>query len=58
MTAEDHGWHAGSWKPSVRYGESDPRRMFVFFDGMYARPESGAFPYAFTLGCLEIERPE
>jgi hypothetical protein len=58
MTAEDCGWHAGPWKPSVLYGETDPNRMFVFFDGLYAKKEASPFPYAFTMGCLEIERPE
>ena len=49
MTAENRGWHAGPWKPSVQYGESG--KMFVFFDGMYQ-------PFTFTLGCLELEPPE
>lgn len=51
MTAEDRGWHAGPWKPSWHYGESDPDRMYVFFDGAYSK-------YVFTQGCLEIVRPE
>ena len=58
MTAEDRGWHSGPWKPAMQYGETDPNRMFVFFDGAYAKKEPGAFPYAFTLGCLELERPQ
>jgi hypothetical protein len=57
MTAEDRGWYAGPWKPSLQYGETDPNKMFVFFNGMYVKKEPGPFPYAFTLGCLEIERP-
>jgi hypothetical protein len=57
MTAKDRGWHAGPWKPSVQYAETDPNQMFVFFDGLYGTNEPGPFPYAFTLGCLEIERP-
>ena len=57
MTAEDRGWHAGPWKPSVQYGETDPKRMFVFFDGLYAKNEADPFPYAFTLGCPEIDLP-
>jgi len=57
MTAENRGWHAGPWKPSVRYGETDPNRMFVFFDGLQDQNRPGAFPFALTLGCLEIERP-
>ena len=32
--------------------------MFVFFDGLYQKKDLQArFPYVFTLGCLEIERP-
>ncbi len=57
MTAEDRGWHAGPWKPSLQYGERDPNRMFVFFDGLPSEGSGRAFAYAFTLGCLEIERP-
>jgi len=57
MTARDCGWHAGPWKPCIRYGEANPRRMFVFFDGSYKKDEPGPFPFAFTLGCLEIDRP-
>lgn len=56
MTAEDRGWHSGPWKPSLQYG-TDPNRMFVFFDGIYPTQRSGGFPFVFTLGCLEIERP-
>ncbi len=57
MTAEPDVWHAGPWKPSVHYGEADPDRLFVFFSGAYSRDDGSAFPFAFTLGCLEIERP-
>jgi hypothetical protein len=57
MSAEDRGWHAGPWKPSFQYSETTPNKMFVFFDGMYMKKEPGPFPYVFTLGCLEIERP-
>jgi hypothetical protein len=57
MTAEDRGWHSGPWKPSLRYGENDSRKMFVFFDGLYPKKGPGPFPYVFTLGCLEIDRP-
>ena len=56
MTAEDRGWHAGPWKPSLRYGE-DPLTMFVFFDGQYVVPGRAGFPFVFTLGCLEMDRP-
>jgi len=51
MTAQDRGWHAGPWKPCLRYDDRNPRKMFVFFDGSY----SG---YVFTLGCLEMQTPE
>jgi hypothetical protein len=57
MTAEDRGWHTGPWKPSVQFSETNPNQMFVFFDGIYKKEEPGGFPFAFTLGCLEIERP-
>jgi hypothetical protein len=58
MDATNCGWHSGPWKPSVQYSESDPTRMFVFFDGGYVKGNKpGGFPFAFTLGCLEIERP-
>ncbi len=57
MTAEDRGWHAGPWKPSFNYSDADPARMFVFFDGVYKVDRPGPFPYVFTLGCLELERP-
>jgi hypothetical protein len=57
MTAENHGWHSGPWKPSVQYSGPDSVQLFVFFDGVYTRNEPGGFPYAFTLGCLELERP-
>ena len=56
MTAENCGWHVGPWKPCVRYDESDPNRMFVFFDGIYRKNEPGPFPFAFTLGCVEFDR--
>ena len=59
MDATNRGWHAGPWKPSVRYADGDAKRMFVFFDGGYMKQnQPGGFPFAFTLGCLEIERPE
>lgn len=58
MTAEDHGWHSGPWKPCFQYSEDDPNQMLVFFDGMYAKNEPGPFPYVFTCGCLEIPRPD
>ena len=56
MNADDGGWHAGPWRPSVQYSESDPNRMFVFFDGGYVKKgDVRGFPYAFTLGCLEVD---
>ena len=55
MTAENRGWHKGPWKPSFQDGESG--RLFIFFDGGYMKAEPGGFPFAFTLGCLEIEAP-
>lgn len=55
MSAEDRGWHSGPWKPSVHYSETNSNRMFVFFDGIYRKDEPGPFPFAFTLGCVEIE---
>jgi hypothetical protein len=57
MTAADRGWHSGPWKPSLQYDEADPTRMFLFFNGVYMKKEPGPFPYAFTMGCLEMERP-
>ena len=57
MNAEDRGWHSGPWKPSLLYGETDSTKMFVFFDGLYPKKDAGPFPYVFTLGCLEIDRP-
>ncbi|HEY9142062.1 MAG TPA: hypothetical protein VIN93_14290 [Bryobacteraceae bacterium] len=57
MTADDRGWHTGPWKPSAQHADSDLSRIFVFFDGMCQTEGPAAFPYAFTLGCLEIDRP-
>jgi hypothetical protein len=57
MTGEDSGWHAGPWKPSLQFAEATGRRGFVFFDGMYRTSDPGPFPFAFTLGCAEIEFP-
>lgn len=58
MTGEDRGWFSGPWKPSVQYSETGEERMFVFFDGIYRKKEDGPFPFVFTLGCLEVARPE
>jgi len=53
--AENCGWHSGPWRPAVSYSDSDPKRMFVFFDGIYKTNDPGPFPFVFTLGCLEME---
>lgn len=52
MTAEDRGWHKGPFKPSLQFGEDGRAR--VFFDGMYNTGDPGPFPFALTLGCLEL----
>jgi hypothetical protein len=57
MGAEDRGWHSGPWKPCLRYAAPDARRMHVFFDGQYLKKEPSPFPFVFTLGCLEMDRP-
>lgn len=57
LTAADRGWSSGPWRPCLRYAEGNSDRMFVFFDGQYTKPGGGPFPFAFTLGCLEIDRP-
>jgi hypothetical protein len=58
MTGEDRGWHAGPWKPSLQFASETGRRGLVFFDGSYRTTDSGPFPFAFTLGCAEVELPE
>ena len=57
LTAEDKGWRTGPWKPSIARDASDPGRLFVFFDGIYRTDSPGPFPFAFTMGCLELDRP-
>ena len=57
MTAEDRGWHSGPWKPSFQYDEQNEGRALVFFDGLYRTSDPGPFPFAFTLGCLDIDLP-
>jgi hypothetical protein len=57
MNAEDRGWHSGPWKPSLAFSEEDANRAFVFFDGLYPTGGPGPFPFAFTLGCLEVDLP-
>jgi hypothetical protein len=54
MTAKPCAWHAGPWKPSFEF---DKEQGFVFFDGLYRTGDNGPFPFAFTLGCLEIDLP-
>jgi len=56
MTAKDCGWHSGPWKPSFQFDEASERAL-VFFDGAYRTSDPGPFPFAFTLGCLEVELP-
>jgi hypothetical protein len=55
MTAEDRGWHSGPWKPSLVFNDESGERALVFFDGLYRTNDPGPFPFAFTLGCLELE---
>ncbi len=57
MTAEDRGWHSGPWKPSFHFLGQTQERAIVFFDGAYRTKDPGPFPFAFTLGCLEIDLP-
>lgn len=57
MTAEDRGWHSGPWKPSFQFAGPTGRRGVVFFDGLYRTADPGPFPFAFTLGCAEVEFP-
>ena len=57
MTAEDHGWHSDPWKPSFQFEQAGRGRALVFFDGSYRASNTGPFPFAFTLGCLEIDLP-
>jgi len=54
LTAEDKGWHSGPWKPTFEFDELNEKRAFVFFDGLYRTSDPGPFPFAFTLGRLEI----
>jgi hypothetical protein len=57
MTGKDCGWHAGPWKPSLQFASDTGRRAFIFFDGSYRTSDPGPFPFAFTLGCAEVELP-
>ncbi|KAA6456017.1 hypothetical protein DYQ86_26430 [Acidobacteria bacterium AB60] len=58
QTAADRGWHSGGWKPSFQLDGPAGRRAFVFFDGLYRTEDPGPFPFAFTVGCLEVDLPE
>jgi len=57
MRAEDRGWHSGPWKPSFQFHGQTKEKALVFFDGAYRTSDPGPFPFAFTLGCLEIDLP-
>jgi len=57
MTAADRGWHSGPWKPSFQFHGQSGEDALVFFDGAYRTSDPGPFPFAFTLGCLEINLP-
>lgn len=57
MTAEDRGWHAGPWKPSFQFPKFSHEPTLVFFDGLYRTSDPGPFPFAFTLGCAEVQLP-
>jgi hypothetical protein len=48
---------AGPWKPVLRYDETDPRKMFVFYDDQYPNTSGTGIPIHFTLNCLEVDRP-
>lgn len=47
----------GPWKPCLRYGESDPQKMFVFCDGAYPNHSGFGIPIHFTVDCIEADRP-
>jgi hypothetical protein len=55
QTAEDRGWHSGPWKPSFQFDGPTGTRAFIFFDGAYRTDDPGPFPFAFTVGRLEID---
>lgn len=57
MAAEPCEWHSGPWKPSFQFHGQDNERALVFFDGLYPTGDPGPFPFAFTLGCLELALP-
>ena len=47
----------GPWKPVLCYSEVEPKRMFVFCDGVYLNTSGEGSPIYFTLNCLQVERP-
>ena len=57
MTADDRGWHSGAWKPSFEFDGDTGERAFLFFDGLYRTSDPGPFPFAFTLGCVNVDLP-
>jgi len=57
MTAEDRGRHSGPRKRSFQFDKLVETRTLVFFDGAYRTNDPGPFPFAFTVGCLEIDLP-
>ncbi|MBV8865302.1 MAG: hypothetical protein JO210_07880 [Acidobacteriaceae bacterium] len=57
MTSEGANWHSGPWKPCLVFQEGDLGEALLFFDGLYRTNDPGPFPFAFTLGCLELELP-
>jgi hypothetical protein len=57
MMADDRGWHSGPWKPSFQFAENLGERALLFFNGMYRTGDPGPFPFAFTLGCVDVDLP-
>jgi hypothetical protein len=57
MTAEDRGWHSGPFKPSFQFQGQTEEHALVFFDGLCRTSDPGPFPFALTLGCLEVDLP-
>lgn len=57
MTAADRGWHSGPWKPSFQFQEGFRDCAIIFFGGAYRTSDPGPFPFAFTLGSVEILLP-
>ncbi|MEM1990304.1 MAG: hypothetical protein QW782_06685 [Candidatus Bathyarchaeia archaeon] len=48
----------GYWKPVLRYGEIDPKRMFVFCNSVIPNTSGKGMPFYFTIECIELNRPE